>query len=210
MRIYIFAYGSLMCPESCARTLSKKVAYIPAKLNGFERIYNALGTVYSVNLDKKVPVRFANINKNRKKECYGLLFEVCQEDLNKLSQRETGYDLVDVTSDISITYQKKLNLFNENIHDVIEGTYEMKVFTFIDSKNNDKFKTLSNSATQLNKQNVLSELEESFILKNYTNLMLNASKQFPHLEKQIKKELEKAKDQKWLEGGFLSITGLYK
>lgn len=210
MRIYIFAYGSLMCPESCARTLSKKVAYIPAKLNGFERVYNALGTVYSINLDKKVPVRFANINKSLDNNCYGLLFEVCEEDLHKLAQRETGYDLVDVTSEISITYEKKLNLFNENIHHVVEGTYEMKVFTFIDSKNNDKFKTSSIKATHLNKNNVLTELEESFILKNYTTLMLNASKAFPHLENQIKEEIEKAKNQKWLDGGFLSITGLYE
>lgn len=214
MRIYIFAYGSLMCSESCARTLSKKVSYIPAKLKGFERVYNALGSVYSIGLDKKVNARFANIKRQECKNCYGLLFEVNHEDLSKLTIREAGYDLVDITNQISMTNQEKFNLFNENISEIVHGSYEIKIYTFIDSKNNEKFDLLNKSTSNpyLDKKLVLSELEESFILKNYMSLMLNASKHFPSfpLEKQIKKELLKAKKDKWLEGGYLSITGLYE
>lgn len=217
MSIYIFAYGSLMCPESCARTLSKKVAYIPAKLEGFERTFNSLGTVYSVELDKKVAVRFANLKENNNSACYGLLFEVSEEDLNKLNQRECGYDLLEVTHHISITQKEKFNLFNQSIHEVIDGSYEVKIYTFVDNINNAKFSYINdkNIENNLNEQNFnktvsLSELEETFILKNYTNLMLNASKNFPILENQIKEELDKAKNEKWLDGAFLSITGLYK
>lgn len=53
MKNFIFAYGSLMCQHSCARTIQREVLYIPATLKGHKRVFNAMGQVYHNSSEKK-------------------------------------------------------------------------------------------------------------------------------------------------------------
>lgn len=95
---YIFAYGSLMCPESCARTLRREVSYTPATLKGYERKFNAVGSVYHNDSQKNIGARFANLIENKDSECLGLLFEIKDLELEELIKRENFYNLLEVSS----------------------------------------------------------------------------------------------------------------
>lgn len=100
LKKYIFAYGSLMCPESCKRTLKRTVSYTPAILTGYERKFNAFGSVYHHERKEEVCVRFANLIENNQAKCLGLVFEISDFDLNELIVREKFYDVVDVSNSI--------------------------------------------------------------------------------------------------------------
>lgn len=100
LKKYIFAYGSLMCPESCGRTLKRTVSYTPAILSGYERKFNAFGSVYHHEKQAEVCVRFANLIENSQSKCLGLVFEISDFELNELIMREKFYDVVDVSHSI--------------------------------------------------------------------------------------------------------------
>ena len=119
MKHYVFAYGSLMCPESCARTLNRMVNYIPATLSGFERTFNAMGQVHSEKLNNTVNVKFANLQKSSQ-SCHGLVFEIDEEELQKLMARESFYDLVDVSDNV-FPHTGKVYTFVCNQTENIEG-----------------------------------------------------------------------------------------
>lgn len=101
MGIFIFAYGSLMCPESCSRTLQREVLYQPANLFGYERVFNATGSAYSDKLQQHVSVRFANLKESVDSYCAGLLFEVNEEELLFLQKRESFYELIEVSEKLT-------------------------------------------------------------------------------------------------------------
>lgn len=110
--MYIFAYGSLMCPNSCSRTLKRIVSYLPATLNGFERKFTALGSVYHNDSKKNIEVRFANLIKNSEATCYGLLFEVSSEELEELIKREKTYEVFEVSDYIQNSPGKVLTFIS--------------------------------------------------------------------------------------------------
>lgn len=89
-----------MCPHSCARTLKRTVSYLPASLHGFERKFNAVGPVYHNDSQKNIDARFANLIKNKKATCYGLLFEVTTDELEELIKRENFYNIMEVSDHI--------------------------------------------------------------------------------------------------------------
>lgn len=101
-KVLVFGYGSLVNPESAARTLSPEAmkTYQPAVAFGMKRIFNRKVT----NTDRWGPreresdVGMLNIFKtgNRLDALNGVTFEVNQADLSALIQRETGYDLVPI------------------------------------------------------------------------------------------------------------------
>lgn len=94
---YIFAYGSLMCPDSCFRTIKRNVSYIPATLQGYERKFNAVGSVFHNDSQRNIGARFANLIENKNSNCLGLLFEITDLELEELIKRENFYNLLDVS-----------------------------------------------------------------------------------------------------------------
>lgn len=106
MSIFIFAYGSLMCPESCFRTLQRKIEYKEAILKGYSRIFNATGTAYSEKLNQHIKVRFANLIRNENSQCSGLLFEIDEIELKHLQVRESFYSLIDISDKINLNLSR--------------------------------------------------------------------------------------------------------
>lgn len=100
MTIYVFAYGSLMCPQSCARTLKREVCYYEALLSGYERTFDASGKAFSEKLNQHVSVKFANLQVCCGKQCSGLIFAVSEQELQILAKREYFYDIEEVTEQV--------------------------------------------------------------------------------------------------------------
>lgn len=135
----MFAYGSLMCSESCSRTLHRMVDYIPAELTGFSRIFNATGHVYSEKLKSDVTVRFANLKAQHNGLCHGLLFEVDNKELDNLKQREFFYDFVNVSSLIRFPENKvngNIFTFISPIDDLSQGYVLQKYIKLMDNAAN--------------------------------------------------------------------------
>lgn len=101
-KILIFGYGSLVNPESAARTLSVDAmkTYQPAVAFGMKRTFDRKVT----NTDRWGPrerpsdVGMLNVFKtgDHLDALNGVTFEVNQEDLRALIEREIGYDLVPI------------------------------------------------------------------------------------------------------------------
>ncbi len=92
MKIYVFAYGSLLNPKSLQKTLSGNRTTKPMMLLGFQRKINALVNGYL----------YLNIVPRSGKWVPGMLIAVTKEELEVLKLREAGYDCVDVTDRIEI------------------------------------------------------------------------------------------------------------
>jgi cation transport regulator ChaC len=139
MKNFVFAYGSLMCAESCSRTLHRFVSYTPAELTGFTRIFNATGHVYSEKLKSDVMVRFANLKVQNNGICHGLLFEVDNDELEDLKKREFFYDFVEVSSLIRFPENKvegNIFTFISPIDDLSTGYILQKYLKLMDNAAN--------------------------------------------------------------------------
>lgn len=94
-KVKIFGYGSLLCEESLLRTAPCAVDIIPCKLFGFFRIFNAKCSRFCEVNGKNVAA--LNIEKSEYNQYLnGICFEVNQEDLDSLIQREQGYELIKI------------------------------------------------------------------------------------------------------------------
>ena len=86
MQHYLFGYGSLICTVSRNRhTIGSKA--VPVRVKGLQRCWNYHN-----------PHRMRNVLGVMLKEdaqCNGVLFPV--EDFSKLNERESGYDLVEIS-----------------------------------------------------------------------------------------------------------------
>lgn len=97
-RIPIFAYGSLLYPESALKTIPQTVidTYRLVVAYGYQRAFN-----YKASLTKKTvrksDVAMLNLfQTNRFDVVNGVLMWVTQDDLKKLIKRETGYHVTPV------------------------------------------------------------------------------------------------------------------
>ncbi len=97
---YIFGYGSLINPESIAKTLDEPLeAFMvePAVLQGFERSWSLEESVFiDGKRDKEVTMVFLNIKVQKGASCNGVIFPVSKQSLQEFDQRERRYDRVDV------------------------------------------------------------------------------------------------------------------
>lgn len=146
MSIFIFAYGSLMCPESCFRTLNRQIEYKEAILTGYHRIFNATGTAYSESLKQHIKVRFANLIENSNEKCSGLLFEIKESELEYLQQRESFYSLIDISSKINLNVEKAYTFICEKPHN-IEGVILQKYLNIM-SRAVEHFPNIKDQITQ--------------------------------------------------------------
>jgi hypothetical protein len=98
----VWAYGSLMDPESLASTLASPVdadAMRPVTLEGWRRSWNCV-SVKTFLREDCVRVRrvVLGIERDPGARCSGVLIPVTGEDLARLRRREAAYHQVDVSA----------------------------------------------------------------------------------------------------------------
>lgn len=99
--LYIFGYGSLVNPESAARTLSSDAmkTYEPAVAFGMKRSFDrkVTNTERWGPQERSSDVGMLNVFKTKQADpLNGVTFKVNALDLKSLIEREVGYDLVPV------------------------------------------------------------------------------------------------------------------
>jgi len=87
--MWIFGYGSLMNPESLAKTSATARIVKRVTVRGYQRKANAMHEAF--------PEVAMNIVPNEVHEVFGALIDFPEADLPALRQRETGYEMVDIT-----------------------------------------------------------------------------------------------------------------
>lgn len=92
MKIYVFAYGSLLNPKSLQKTLPGNQTTKHGILLGYQRKINAPVNGYL----------YLNIISQRDKKLSGMLINVTERELEVLKLREPGYNCVDVSDRIEI------------------------------------------------------------------------------------------------------------
>lgn len=112
MRFYVFAYGSLMDPDSAQATLGYAPYLLPARLTGYRTAWNVAARINegrnlgrtALYADGKlyegliVPI---GLEAGRDYTTNGMIFLAQEEDLALLDDREVNYDRVDVTESIT-------------------------------------------------------------------------------------------------------------
>ncbi|MEM1071197.1 MAG: gamma-glutamylcyclotransferase family protein [Planctomycetota bacterium] len=102
----VFGYGSLVHPDSAARTVRGPwspfhIARLwPAELAGMNRAWNYEQEIVSVQDAARRSVRFLGLEAASGARCSGVLVPVRGDDLDRLDTRERFYDRVDVTEQI--------------------------------------------------------------------------------------------------------------
>ena len=90
--LLVFGYGSLMNPESLAETSAAARIVSRVTLTGYQRKANAMHDAF--------PEVAMNVVPNEAHAVVGTLIEFPEVDLPALRQRETGYEMVDVTQSL--------------------------------------------------------------------------------------------------------------
>lgn len=108
---YLFGYGSLVCPDSIARTIGRTPSMdslVDVELNDYGRVWNygapagdIAWTVDGRVVDNGVIV-FLSIEHTPGASCGGTVFAVDDTELAALDRRERYYDRVDVTAHVSV------------------------------------------------------------------------------------------------------------
>jgi len=111
-RKYIFGYGSLIHPQSIARTLDREISQdelIIKKLHGFVRSWQLVDhVVMKNNPDEQVEAVFLDITPMKNRWVNGVLFEVNDKELERFDQREKNYSRVNITDFMNNDYQDVL------------------------------------------------------------------------------------------------------
>jgi len=108
--IYVFAYASLMHPNSVRKTLNKDNSYnvelIPAKLNHYKKTWSS----YKINREGYKSsegnhidyIAYINIEEDFNSQTLGVIIKVSKDELLKLDERESNYVRIDVTNNITL------------------------------------------------------------------------------------------------------------
>jgi cation transport regulator ChaC len=145
MKNYVLGYGSLINLKSLSKTIKREVSIndiITVKLHTFKRRWNLKEQVYSSELDSTVNAIFLNIEKDNKSWINGVIFEVTNDELEYLNNRERKYNRLNVVQHIELYSGNQLN--------------DAKVITYIA----DEFEYLQNDFT-----------DNSYIMENYIKIV---------------------------------------
>jgi hypothetical protein len=93
MGTIIFGYGSLLNPKSVWKTAPQAKVLGWATLRGYQRKTNAIC--------ERFPDVAMNIVENDKMSIEGILLEINEDDMPAVLDRETGYEMVEVTDQIN-------------------------------------------------------------------------------------------------------------
>jgi hypothetical protein len=108
-RIGLFTYGSLVAPESTARTLGRRPALVPTTLRGWRRRWSGVRDNLAVEKTfadgaGELPRWILGLNLEPQDGAgdapNGALIEVTEEELERLDRRELRYRRVDVTGGV--------------------------------------------------------------------------------------------------------------
>lgn len=104
--IAVFGYGSLVHPDSAARTVRGpwapyQLARVwPAQLHGYQRAWNYRQDVQLLDPDEPAQLTFLGLEPRADWVCPGVLLPVMPEDLPQLDKRERDYKRIDITDRI--------------------------------------------------------------------------------------------------------------
>jgi cation transport regulator ChaC len=101
MSRYIFGYGSLLSRASRHRTFVESELYKQVELRGYQRILNACCGEYLA----------MNIRPNTDVSIMGVVMKVEDKDFPALTQREGGYELIEVTQAVSVDVNQPVYTF---------------------------------------------------------------------------------------------------
>jgi hypothetical protein len=102
-KVAVFAYGSLMIPDSASRAIGRDVQVEemrPALLRGYRRVWRARVPVWSDNLQDNIACVFLDLRPAPGRFTNGLLIDVDEQELAHLRLREAQYGEADVSSAI--------------------------------------------------------------------------------------------------------------
>ena len=91
MKTYLFAYGSLINPESLKKTLPGDHETSPIVLKGYKRVMNFPYEGYA----------YLNVVANEQSAVTGVRIALTDEEFDILAKREVGYIRTDVTEHIA-------------------------------------------------------------------------------------------------------------
>jgi cation transport regulator ChaC len=103
MKNYVFGYGSLINLKSLSRTIKREASIdniIPVKLHSFKRKWNLKEQVYSSELNTTINAIFLNIEKDNNSWTNGVIFEVTNDELKFLNNRERKYKHINIAQHI--------------------------------------------------------------------------------------------------------------
>lgn len=99
----IFGYGSLMNPDSLAKTSTDARIIGRATLRGHQRKANAMNEAF--------PEVAMNVVPNEAFSVTGALIQFPENDLPALQKRETGYEMVDITNQLEDEFDESVYTF---------------------------------------------------------------------------------------------------
>ncbi len=147
MANYILGYGSLINLQSLTETMQRDILstdIIAVKLNGYKRIWNLKDTIITFDDNRTITGIFLNIAKSDADWTNGIIFEVSDEELKSLDERERNYVKHDVSekvrayTDIDLSGAKIYSYVAENpiyLQDkASENTYVMDLYVEIVEK----------------------------------------------------------------------------
>jgi cation transport regulator ChaC len=111
--VAVFAYGSLVDPDSFEFTLGRKPAVLqPARLDGWRRRWSVMRDnrtaekTFARHPDGELPPYVIGLNLERDEGAdlapNGTLIEISEEELSRLDLRELRYDRVDLTRAVTV------------------------------------------------------------------------------------------------------------
>jgi hypothetical protein len=116
MKTAVFVYGSLLNPDSAARTLGRPVEhYREARLPGARFVWGSPQWVRLVGAEEKFIAYSANalLNASMDDSLLGMLIEVSPEEIGRLLVRENGYSLINITRQLSSADVKRAYIFSD-------------------------------------------------------------------------------------------------
>lgn len=112
--VYLFGYGSLICPDSVARTLGRNInadQLTPVWLNGYERGWTVHDVARFDDEANPTPTAFLNITPHAGRRCNGIAVPVSMEDLEGFDRRERSYRRIDVSALITPALDRPIHAY---------------------------------------------------------------------------------------------------
>lgn len=109
-QVYIFGYQSMLAQGSLASSIGRTVDYVPARLEGFVRVWSAVRDfttnprkryVHAADWRPAGRVAFANLAVDQSSRVNGLCHRISADQLDELDFREQAYVRVDVTKKLA-------------------------------------------------------------------------------------------------------------
>lgn len=108
---YVFAYGSLLQPDSAAKTLGRPVEladYVPVRVQGWTRTWTVADRVRCTGDGREHLARFLDLAPGDGASVAGALIRVTPDELRRLQRRERNYRMEEITADCRVVHGRPL------------------------------------------------------------------------------------------------------